>query len=133
MNLLSTLTGLLDKIIPDANERQKAKAALATMEESGELRRYQAIITESQSEDKWVKRARPMFLYVVYAYLLTAPIFGLISVFFPAESITATTGLKLWLEAIPGELYALFGAGYLGYAVTRSNDKKNALKSLFNK
>jgi hypothetical protein len=49
---------------------------------------------------------------------------GILSAFKPELAIAIAAGARAWLNAIPGELYALFGAGYLGYSHMRSGDKK---------
>ena len=40
-----------------------------------------------------------------------------------------TLGIKNWLDAIPGDLYALFAAGYLGYTGARSYDKRKNIEA----
>ena len=40
----------------------------------------------------------------------------------------AIEGMANFWRAIPGELYALFGAGYMGYVFVRSKDKARAAK-----
>lgn len=88
------------------------------------------IRAEAQSADKWTSRARPTFLYVMYTILLTSIPFGILFVFRPNEAKLGAEGFKMWLEAIPQELYWLFAAGYLGYTGARSVQewKKNAGK-----
>lgn len=73
----------------------------------------------TQNEDAWVRRARPMFLYVMYALLLWAIPMGLIAAVRPAAATAMAAGIAAYLRAIPEPLYALFGTGYLGYTVAR--------------
>ena len=83
------------------------------------------VVAEERSPDPWVARARPAFLYVMYALLLWAIPVGLIAAFRPhvAQAIAIATGA--YLGAIPEPLYALFATGYLGYTVARQWGKAN--------
>lgn len=69
--------------------------------------------------DRWTARARPTFLYVMYALLLGALPVGLLAAIRPAAAEAITRGIAAYLAAIPEPLYALFGTGYLGYTVAR--------------
>ena len=124
---------ILDKVIPDANAKREAKIKLAELEQEGELKELEiqmsAIIAEAKSSDPWTSRARPSFMYVIYIMLLSSIPFAVFSAFDPSKATLLAQGLNQWFEAIPGELYALFGAGYLGYATSRSFDKNQILKS----
>jgi len=126
--VISAIGGILDKVIPDADKRAEAKIKLAQLEQAGEFRglelSVQAIVMEAKSKDKWTSRARPAFLYVMYVFILFALPMGILSVWYPAEVQLAIVGVKAWLAAIPRELYALFGTGYLGYVKKRSDDKQ---------
>lgn len=132
--ITGTVGKVLDKIIPDKEKRLEAKIKLAEMEQEGEFKydelRFQAMANEAKSEHKYVALARPTFMYVMYVYLLSAIPFGVFGAFYPMEAKSVGEGMKMWFEAIPSELYVLFGTGYLGYAVSRSTDKKNNLKNL---
>lgn len=125
---------LIDKLFPDKEARDKAKIKLLELEQNGEFRelelRVDAIKTEAQSQDKWTSRARPMFMYVFYCLLLFAIPMGILSAFKPDIALSIIEGIKLYLEALPSELWYLFGTGYLGYAFVRSNEKKKAMDKL---
>ena len=69
--------------------------------------------------DPWITRARPIFLYVMYALLLGAIPAGLIAAVRPETAQAIAAGMSAYLNAIPEPLYALFGTGYLGYTVAR--------------
>lgn len=126
--LLEVGKTLIDRIIPDKIEADKAKANLLELEQSGDLKELQtrlsAIISESQSLDPWTSRARPTFLYVMYTMILAAIPMGVLYAFDPILAKNISTGMKEWLADIPNALYGLFGAGYLGYSHYRSVDKK---------
>lgn len=132
LDILGIGTKLIDKLIQDPDAKAQAKLDLLRLQQEGEFKedelRYQAIVSESGSEDKWTSRARPSFMYVIYIYLLAAIPFGIVGVFYPTESGVMVENMGKWFEAIPGDLYALFGAGFLGYVGARSYDKKNRLQ-----
>lgn len=125
---------LIDKIWPDPAEREKAKAQLLQMQQNGELKeletRMSAILAEANSKDPWTSRARPSFLYVMYALILAAIPMGVLHAFEPALAVSISEGMKAWLAALPEELWWLFGSGYLGYAAARSADKRGILKGV---
>lgn len=131
----------IDKIWPDAGEAERIelskaelKANLQVALQSGDLKELEqtmkVMLAEAQSNDPWTSRARPSFLYVIYVFILASIPMGVLSVFHPAAAVQIANGAQEWLNAIPGELYALFGAGYLGYNVSRTQDKKALLKDL---
>lgn len=128
---------LVDKLFPDkiaqAQERAKAEFELAQLTFDSDIKLYQtqlsAVIAEAQSADPWTSRARPSFLYVMYVMILVALPMGLLSAFSPDTAARIANGMKLWLAAIPDPLWALFGAGYLGYVTAKSYDNKKKLES----
>ena len=126
--LLPLVGNVLDKVIPDPVEREKAKTEMARMQMDGNLQELEhqlsAIVMEARSTDPWTSRARPSFLYVVYAYLLAAIPMGFLFAFQPESAAAVTDGVGQWLAAIPGEMWSLFGIGYLGYTGARSYDKR---------
>ena len=128
LDFVSNIGGkIIDKLWPDPNEAAKAKLALLQLQQAGEFKevemRYQAIIAEAQSQDKWTSRARPSFMYVIYLFIVTAIPIGILSIFEPAKATAISTGANAWLAAIPTDMWMLFGAGYLGYGAFRSYDK----------
>lgn len=121
----------LDRIFPDKTEREKAKLALLQAQQAGELKELEismsAIIAEANSADPWTSRARPSFMYVMYALLLTAIPMGFLSAFDAGVAASVTEGFQGWLAALPDEIWWLFGAGYLGYAGARTFEKKKGV------
>ena len=79
-----------------------------------------AIVVEAQSTDPWTSRARPSFLYVMYALLLWAIPMGLIAAVRPDTAMAIAKGMNAYLTGLPEPLYALFGTGYLGYTAARA-------------
>lgn len=78
-----------------------------------------AIAREATSADRWISRARPGFLWVIYALILWSIPMGLVAAISPDTAAAMSAGMKAYLEALPEPLYALFGTGYLGYTVAR--------------
>jgi len=128
LNPLAIIATALDKLFPDADERNKHKVRMLELQTSGQFKEVElavsAIVAEAKSLDPWTSRARPTFLYVMYIYLLAAMPIGVLAVFAPEEVEKAIAAAKLYLAAIPAEMWGLFGAGYLGYVKKRSDDKE---------
>lgn len=120
---IGPIAGLLDTIIPDPKARDAAKLALLQARGSRPLEqaraRLAAIAAEGGSADRWTSRARPSFLYVMYALLLWSIPMGLIAAARPQMATAIARGMNAYLAGIPEPLYALFGTGYLGYTVAR--------------
>ncbi|HTG38092.1 holin family protein [Sphingomonas sp.] len=121
--VIGPVAGLIDKIIPDPKARDQAKLELLKLEGTQELDRLRtqlsAIVAEAQSPDPWTSRARPAFLYVMYALFLWAIPMGLIAAADAAAAQAIIAGITGYLKALPEELYTLFGTGYLGYTAAR--------------
>lgn len=122
-SLIGPIAGLIDKIIPDPKARDAAKLELIKLEGTQDLQRVQtqlsAIVAEAQSPDPWTSRARPSFLYVMYALLLWAIPMGLIGAVQPDTAKGIAAAMNAYLAGLPEPLYALFGTGYLGYTAAR--------------
>ncbi len=122
--IIGPIAGIIDKIIPDPKARDEAKLKLLALQGSQEMEHVKtqisAIMAEAQSTDPWTSRARPSFLYVMYALLLWAIPMGLIAAAQPQMAKDIAAGMNAYLNGIPEPLYALFGTGYLGYTVARS-------------
>lgn len=121
--LLGPLTTLIDKLIPDPRAKAEAKLKLLELRQAGELdllrTQLSAIVAEAQSTDPWTSRARPSFLYVMYALLLLSVPMGLVAAWDDAVAQRIIAGMTGYLQAIPEPLYVLFGTGYLGYTAAR--------------
>lgn len=74
--------------------------------------------------DRWTRRARPTFLYVMYLLLLWSIPMGVLAGIRPVMAAAMIRGMTQYLAAIPEPLYALFGTGYLGYTVAREWGKR---------
>jgi hypothetical protein len=121
--IVSPITQLLDKIIPDPRARDAAKLELLKLQGSQEMDvlrvQLSAIVAEAGSTDPWTSRARPSFLYVMYAMILWAIPMGLIASVRPDMAKAIASGMNAYLAGIPEPLWALFGTGYLGYTAAR--------------
>ena len=119
---------LIDKLIPDPKAKEEARLKLLELQQKGELvemqTRFSAIVAEANSKDPWTSRARPTFMYVFYTVILFlvigAPIIG---VFYPEQMTLFFENVQKGFDAIPGELWATFTAGYLGYGAYRTFEK----------
>ena len=116
--------GVLDKVIPEPVERDKAKAELLKQQQAGELKELEAcmdaIVAEAKRKSKLTSVAQPMFLYVMYVIILSPLIIASFYVFYPDETKLAIEGMKLWLNSIPTDMWTLFGFYYLIYIKNRS-------------
>jgi glycerol dehydrogenase-like iron-containing ADH family enzyme len=125
--LIAPIASIIDKVIPDPKERDAAKLQLLQMQGTQELAAIQtqmsAILAEAQSADPWTSRARPGFLYVMYAMILWSLPMGLIAAIRPAAAHDIANGITGYLNALPEALYGLFGTGYLGYTAARQFGK----------
>ena len=123
-SLIGPVASILDKVIPDKAAREHAKLELIRLEGTQELEdlqaRLSAIVAEAQSADPWTSRARPGFLYVMYALLLWSIPMGLIAAVQPAMAESIAKGMNAYLAGIPEPMWALFGTGYLGYTAARA-------------
>lgn len=121
--LIGPITSIIDKVIPDKEARAKAKLELLKLEGTQEMHlieaRLQAIVAEANSQDPWTSRARPSFLYVMYAIILWALPMGILAAFSPSTADEIARGMNAYLNGLPEPLYALFGTGYLGYTAAR--------------
>lgn len=122
-SLLAPLASIIDKVIPDKAARERAKLELLQLQGTQEMQlieaRLSAIVAEAQSNDPWTSRARPSFLYVMYALILFAVPMGIVAAFEPTTARPIGTGMTSYLASLPDSLYALFGTGYLGYTAAR--------------
>lgn len=122
-SLIGPIASIIDKVIPDKEARAKAKLELLTLEGTQELKqieaRLSAIVAEAQSSDPWTSRARPSFLYTMYALILFSVPMGVIAAFNPVAAFAIGDGMTRYLTNLPDALYALFGTGYLGYTAAR--------------
>ena len=81
----------------------------------------QLIRDESKSEDPFVRRARPAFMWLFYGVIVFNFVIFPVIMFFKPE-------LVFTYPAMPEELYYLFGTAFVGYSGFRSWDKKNKTK-----
>ena len=130
-SLIGPIASIIDKVIPDKEARARAKLELLELQGTQELQaiqaRLSAIVAEANSRDPWTSRARPSFLYVMYALILWALPMGVLAAFDPKAAKNIVLGMTAYLRALPEELYALFGTGYLGYTAARQWGKAKGI------
>jgi hypothetical protein len=123
---------LVDDLFTSDEERDAAKLKLLSQQGQQSLAELQttlsAILAEANSKDKWTSRARPSFLYIMYAMILASIPMGVLHVVDPVSAAAVAEGMKSWLAALPEPLWWLFGSGYLGYTGARTFDKSQLLK-----
>ncbi len=131
LDIVAVLGDVLDKIIPDAAQRDAAKLELMKAQQAGKLddtrTQLSAILAEASSADPWTSRARPTFLYVFYALLILCVIGGILGIWWPDRVTTAAQNIASLMAALPEELWWVFGVGYLGYTGARSFDKRRGV------
>lgn len=126
--LAPIVADLAKRLLPnDPDAENKAKLALLQASDSRALADLQAslsaILAEANSADPWTSRARPTFLYLMYAIVVLAFAGGIVGIWAPDQVGKAAENIGKLLAAIPDSLWWLFGAGYLGYTGARSFDK----------
>ena len=118
LSILSAVTPLLSKLIPDPAQRAEAEANLLKLHQDGELKELESatniIVAEAKSEHWIVASWRPITMltftaivannYILYPYL---------SLFWEDAPILA----------IPADLWDLLKIGLGGYVVGRSVEK----------
>ena len=123
-SLIAPIAALIDKIIPDPRARDAAKLELLKLQGTQDMEvlrtQLSAIVAEAQSTDPWTSRARPSFLYVMYAIILWAILMGLIAAVQPQMAAGIAAGMNGYLKGIPDSMWTLFGTGYLGYTAART-------------
>lgn len=130
--ILGRLASVLGKLIPDPKAREADRLDPLRTEAARELDRARAqlaaVLAEARSADPWTSRARPGFLYVMYALLLWSIPMGLIAAVRPEAARAIAAGMIAYLNGIPEPLYALFGTGYLGYTAARAYGKAKGVE-----
>jgi hypothetical protein len=132
--MLRLLFDLIERSMPNPTARKIAVAKLRRLEAAAppleaaappvDLQHGDDISTsQARSSDRWTSRARPTFLYVMYAMILWALPIGVIAAISPAVAHAIVIGTTSYLAALPEPLYTFFGTGYLGYATLRQFGK----------
>jgi len=116
-------TAITGKEPIDGTKAAELALKVQQMESDLEKARMSVVLAEASSTDPWTSRARPMFMYVIYILILASIPMGIVFSINPGLANNIVSGFGLWLKAIPSDLYALFGAGYLGYGAFRTVDK----------
>jgi hypothetical protein len=124
---------LVEKIFPDKEKQNEALQRMEELRQKGELDLLQTemsvMLAEANSKDAWTSRARPSFMYVMYALMLFSIPVAILSLFVPDAATKIGEAMKAYLGAIPAEMWATFAVGYTGYNIARSVDKKKLEKT----
>jgi hypothetical protein len=112
LELFQIGTKLLDKVLPDIEARDKAKAELAILMQRGELSELKSsmkvIVAETQGEG-WLQRNWRPLTMVIFVALVVSRWLG-----FSAPNVTPELELKL---------FEIIQIGLGGYVVGRSGEK----------
>lgn len=126
--LIPFVDTIIDKFVEDPDQKLKAKQSARTSDLTELQTAMQPALAEAKSSDSWTSRARPSFLYVMYIYMLLAPLFGLGFWVDPVAAKAVIEGMQLFLASIPTEMWVLFGTGYLGYGAYRMKEKRELIR-----
>lgn len=122
LNPLSLIETAIDKIWPDKNEAQKAKARLYELKAQGDFKEIDAamnvIVAEAKSEHPLTSQWRPITMLVFVAIIANNYILApYIELFFSVD---------VELE-MPKDLWELLKIGLGGYVVGRSVEKSASI------
>lgn len=127
---------VIDKVgdlFPSQEAKDKAKARLIELQQKGELAdlemAFEIVKAEAESNDKFVKRARPTFMYLFYLIIVFAIPMGIVAAVKPDVALALSEGMTAWWSSIPSELWWTFGVGFTGYTAFRSVDKAQLMKA----
>jgi hypothetical protein len=116
--MVGPLADLLDAVVADPAARDAAKLKLLAVHAGGGLAAVEEQLAAAFA-DRWTSRARPSFLYVMYALLLWSIPIGVLEAVRPGAAEAIAAGMTAYFAGIPQALYTLFGTGYLGYTIAR--------------
>lgn len=120
---IAPLVAIIDRTITSQSAANRMKLELLTLAAASTPEDAKAdtatLLAEVSARDAWTSRARPTFLYVMYALLLWSIPMGLIAGVRPDVADAIARGMTGYLRGLPEPLYALFGTGYLGYTAAR--------------
>lgn len=131
--VVNSVGSVLDNLFTSDDEKEKNKIAMtqitlaaaqaqkemeadlekAYLEDAKDLRRQ--ITTEVQSQDSYVRRARPTFNYIFYVIIIFNYIFLPIYQLISGHSVDPVD--------LPTELWTVFGVGFIGYGYLRTVEK----------
>ena len=117
-------TAITGKEPISADKAAELAVKVQELESKIEEGRVSVLVAEASSPDKWTSRARPSFMYVFYAVLITLVILApLVGVFFPEGMAQFYVNVDAGFKAVPDIMWQTFGVGYIGYAAARTWEK----------
>ena len=121
------LTEAIDRIWPSPTDDAAAKVSILKANTDSIIAQLdaqnRAANAEAASTDPWTSRARPSFLYVMYAMILASVPMGFLAAIRPEMARDVALGMQAWLAAIPAELWQVFGLCFSVYGVSRTVEK----------
>lgn len=117
-SIIGSIFGVIDKVLPDQAQADKAKLALVELQQKGELQHIEAaskvIIAESEGEGYLQKNWRPITMLVfVFIIANNYIIYPYLSLFWD----------KAPMLPLPDHLWKLLELGITGYIVGRTGEK----------
>jgi hypothetical protein len=123
----SLIKDAIDRIWPNPTDDAAAKVAILKANTDSIIAQLnaqnRAANAEAASADPWTSRARPSFLYVMYALILASVPMGFLAAIRPDMAKDVAAGMQAWLMAIPTELWQVFGLCFSVYGVSRTVEK----------
>lgn len=124
--LIGPVTSIIDKLIPDPQEKAKAKLKLLEMQQAGELTELEqqaSIIRAEAQGESWLQRNWRPLLMVTFGIIVA-------NNYLLAPYLQAMFGVGIVLD-MPERLWDLLTLGVGGYVAGRSAEKvvKNLKKS----
>ena len=123
----TTIGKAIDRIWPNPTEEAAAKVAQLKAETENAVAlltaQNAAAVAEASSADPWTSRARPTFLYVMYALILWAIPMSIVSAIRPDVAMNIAHGFAAWLQAIPDSLWSVMFGCFAVYSGGRTVEK----------
>jgi len=117
-SILNFGSTLLDKFIPDKDEAMKAKVALMTMAQNGELTKLQisaGVVTAEANSEHWLAANWRPITMLVFVFIIANNY-----IIYPYLALFFDSAPKL---DIPPDMWDLLKLGLGGYVIGRSTEK----------
>ena len=116
LTAINTAIDIAKRFIPDKTQQEAAQAEIMSAT-------AQMMVEDSKSQDMFIRRARPSFLYVMYFVILLAVPCGTLYMFSPDLGDAFIQGAKYWFNAIPDIMYNVLEVCFGVYVGGRTVEK----------
>lgn len=124
---------ILDHFFPDTEERKQKEIELQTLIEKNKFagvdQVFSLALEEIKNEDKYISRARPTIMWVMYGYVALSIPLGILYAFVPNIAVNIIEGVKLWLEAAPDSITGAFSTLMGVFIVSRQTQKNKIIQA----